>query len=125
MEEALKKAFPEHTWDMSLFEQRLQEPDSIEEHRMCFDFLGKQLDFRTLEQWYSVEKHQFRRSQAPPWARMIIDHYGSLAETLIALYPNHQWHVWRFGITPPVRPSIRVPLSAAFHIFLFFTGILE
>jgi hypothetical protein len=59
-----------------------------------FDRLAKELNIQKLEDWYNVKQTTIFNKGG----RGLLYHFGnSLCDALMASYPNHVWHAWKFG----------------------------
>jgi hypothetical protein len=66
----------------------------IQHQRGFFDWLGQQLRFSSLNDWYNVNVE----SLVEYGGSGIVSCYygGSLANTLSSIYPQHSWYPWKF-----------------------------
>lgn len=62
------------------------------------DEIGQQLGVTKLEDWYRIKPSDAIKQPRGPIIR--INYNWSLAEALTKLYPEHEWHEWRFNKTP-------------------------
>jgi hypothetical protein len=71
---------------------------SIAEQRACFEALKPILGINRHEGWYNIAKN----TAVQAGGKAIIDNiYGkSLAKALAAIYPEHEWHEWKFRHAP-------------------------
>mmetsp|Transcript_9533 Transcript_9533/g.13130 ORF Transcript_9533/g.13130 Transcript_9533/m.13130 type:complete len:363 (+) Transcript_9533:2-1090(+) len=92
--EALKAAYPEHTWIPWKFENAPQNFwKSKDNQRQFFDWLGKQLGVKDLEDWYSLLTVD---SVMLNGGTGFVNQYSSVAEALMSCYPERQWDIWKF-----------------------------
>lgn len=95
----LKAAFPEHQWREWEFD-RLPPTwwDDLDHQRAYFDALASDLfgtSARNLSQWYAVARKDLSAKRFPI---LLSNRYqGSLFAVLKNLYPNHEWHEWKFS----------------------------
>ena len=91
--------FPEHEWCEWKF---VHVPrgfwDSQKNRRRYLKWLGRELGYRTLDDWYSVTYKDFRRNHG----NRVVRRYGSsVSATVTACIPRREWHEWLFHRTPP------------------------
>jgi hypothetical protein len=96
---ALENAYPGHKWLPWLFQPQNQNIwNDLAVQRAYFDWLAPLIGVRTMGDWYSaitadvLQKHR---------AATLMAKY-SLSPTLplMAAYPEHEWHEWRFRAVP-------------------------
>jgi hypothetical protein len=68
---------------------------SVAHHRLQLDQLSKDLDFKSMDDWYSFGALQSRRLALP-----LEEFDGSIVYALKACYPDHNWKVWKFAKVP-------------------------
>lgn len=72
--------------------------DNPTNRRKYLRWLGKQLGFAHVDDWYSVRKQDFHAYRG---GGLLANYYrDSPIEALTELYPRRKWHVWRFNSTP-------------------------
>lgn len=98
----LKKAFPEEQvpiWRYQRVSLEYWKGNPVARLQF-FDFAAQELGLTNLDGWYSVSAQQFESlSKAFPLERL---YKGSLPHALQAVYPGHEWKLWRF---PRVKQS--------------------
>lgn len=62
------------------------------------DEIGKALGVVHMEDWYKVRPED--AMEQPHGAVIRVDYHWSLPEALVKIYPEHEWHEWRFYKTP-------------------------
>lgn len=94
--EALKAVFPQHNWMMWKFGQT---PKGFWENsanqRDFFDWLGKQLGYKELDDRYNVTAEDIYKH-----GKWIVEKCHSPATTLERVYPKHNWMPWKFSWKP-------------------------
>jgi len=68
-----------------------------ETEKSFFDWLGKQLKFNSLDEWYKITAGvigKFGGSGA------LGNHNNSPLQALQAIYPEHNWIPWKFNTVP-------------------------
>lgn len=95
---ALQCVFPDHRWLPWRFKKVPNGFWQDATNRKDFvEWLGKELKFERMEDWYSVTLEQIRRFGG----RSLSERYGnSPAEILGAVFPDHRWQPWRFSCAP-------------------------
>lgn len=92
----LTNIYPEHNWDPLRFTKVPQNYWASKANQRAFlDALARKLDFKEGEfgGWYNVS-HRILRDNG---GRGLLEHYnGSIAELITSIYPEHDWHIWRF-----------------------------
>src|SRR4051812_34619273 len=64
-----------------------------ENHRLFFDWLGKQRGFQSPSDYYQLTAEDVERSGG---SGLLIYHNQCIAKALETVFPEHQWHPWRF-----------------------------
>src|SRR4051794_14645227 len=66
--------------------------------RQLFEWLASELSLESQEQWYSISIHDL----LPYGAGGLIQwrYQNSLTRALEAVYPEYEWHPWRFQHAP-------------------------
>lgn len=91
--EALQRIYPEHSWNCANFSHASQgQWNTIQNQRLKFDQIGRELGIQQLDDWYSVSQSQVR-SKIP----FIGTQYNSLFEALKTVYPSHPWSALHFN----------------------------
>src|SRR4051794_17195201 len=63
-------------------------------HRQFFDWLGTQLEYKDVDHWYNVTQDDIYQHGKG----ILFQHYdNSISQALQAVYPEHDWMMWRFG----------------------------
>jgi hypothetical protein len=95
MIQALMEVYPEFTWYPWKFAYTPKRFfDDPLEKRKLWDWLGEELDVKTLDDWYNVSSNDV---QALANCTMT---QGFLYETLKEVYPEHNWQAWKFQRVP-------------------------
>src|SRR5688500_6705904 len=69
-----------------------------ENRKVFFDWLGFQLGYRSVDDWYNVTVEDFQDNKG---GRLLQDHYSnSPSRALQVIYPEHDWMLWRFVKSP-------------------------
>jgi hypothetical protein len=97
---ALTQIYPDHRWklwkfkDTALPHQLVSEMEDFRTLRYFFDTMGEELGVKELPtDWYKVKKSQVLNRKG----RKILDKFnGSVIKTLLHVYPEYNWEVWRF-----------------------------
>ena len=63
-----------------------------------FDWLGKQLEYKHMEDWYKVSKEDFAQHGGKQLLHVF--YHDSPSKALQSVYPEHNWLMWRFHTTP-------------------------
>ena len=94
----LRSIYDEHVWNLQAFETIPHGYWNIKEnHRDCMDWIGKQLGFQKMDDWYNVTLKDLQQNGG---ARLL-SHYGdSPSKALLSVYPEHSWMSWRFHRVP-------------------------
>jgi hypothetical protein len=96
--EALKHLFPEHDWKEWLFDKAPQKFwQSAQNQKRFLEWLGEDLGISSFEEWYNVGLNAVKKKGA---ARLLSTTEKSLPELLMALYPEHNWKIWKFKQVP-------------------------
>src|SRR5689334_11764989 len=67
-------------------------------HRAFFNWLGKQLGYKELDDWYNVTTEIILKHGG---LSLLREYYNnSLSQALQTLYPEHNWLPWRFWQAP-------------------------
>jgi len=95
---ALLAVYPEYPWMLWRFEQS---PRTLwkdrESHRLFFSWLGNQLGYKTMDDWYNITWKDISRFGG---SRMLSYYDHSPLKALQEVYPNHHWIPWKFGKMP-------------------------
>lgn len=83
-----------HRWETWRFERLEGRWDQLEAHREYMAWLGRELRFQTLEDWYNLKwadlrKHGNAADLAPLYA-------SSIRKLVATVFPDHAWQPWRF-----------------------------
>jgi hypothetical protein len=96
--EIFQYAYPDHEWIPWLFpkvpKQFWQDPAN---QFKCMEWLFKELNFKSMEDWYKITLQDFKRNGA---AFLVNVHQGSFINLLQSVYPKHDWKPWKFDIVP-------------------------
>lgn len=70
----------------------------LQNQRNFFDWFANELSFESMDKWYDVEKDAVKK---PGGTTVIETHYqDSLINALTTIYPEYEWHLWRFKTVP-------------------------
>jgi hypothetical protein len=70
----------------------------IETHREWLTQVGEKLGVKQLQDWYRVKPNDVIEDDLGALIRA--EYHWSLSEALVKIYPEHEWHEWRFNKTP-------------------------
>jgi len=91
----LSSLFPEHDWKPWLFGRTPKGFwDQPENRRRYMLWLGEQLGFRKIEDWYRVTSRDFQRHRGSTPLRS--RHLGSIPAVLADAFPEYPWDLRRF-----------------------------
>lgn len=95
---ALQLAYPDHNWLPWKFRKT---PKRFwakrENHLSFFCWLGKELGYQSMDDWYNVTHDDIHRHGG----FHLLQHYDDcLLTALQSVYPEHKWIPWKFGQTP-------------------------
>ena len=88
--------YPEHVWHPWRFDQKLPDGywDRIENQRSFMDWLGKELAFKEVEDWYKLTSKNIEDNGG---CTLLTEKYNdSTFQLLQAVYPEHKWNSNRF-----------------------------
>lgn len=72
--------------------------DRVKNRRAYMKWLGKQLGYRTTEDWYNISKQDFHRNFG---GGLLANYYrDSPQEAVLDYMPDHPWKCWLFRSTP-------------------------
>ncbi len=95
---AVKECFPEYDWQEWLF---IQVPagfyDDLQNNRRYMAWLGTQLGFRKIDDWYRVTTADFQKHRG---GACLMDHRSSASQFVAACYPEYDWKPWLFERAP-------------------------
>lgn len=126
--QALQAVYPEHNWILAKFihspaelwkknhEQRREFFDAFglklenkysqtpkgfwekpENKKQFFNWLGNQLGYKSMDDWYNVTNEDIQKRGG----KGVLGHYNdSPSRALQAVYPEHNWMLWRFLSVP-------------------------
>jgi hypothetical protein len=69
--------------------------DSIENQRMALEAAATQLGVTSKDQWYQVKNSA--AIKAGIGGMLKLKYGSSLRRALVSIYPEHEWHEWRFN----------------------------
>jgi hypothetical protein len=95
---ALQAAYPEHDfyeWCFGMVPRNFWKKN--ENYRRFFDWLGKKLNVKKLEDWYNVSGREIRENGG---MNALASTRDSPLNALARAYPEHQWHGWMFKKAP-------------------------
>jgi hypothetical protein len=98
MSKALMTLYPEHNWVIWRF-SKVPEGfwDQPENRKAFFEWLAKELKVKDMDGWYRVTRTSVARFGG---SALMAQNDDSLPKTLMAVFPEHEWNIWRFQQTP-------------------------
>ena len=66
-----------------------------ENHKPFFDYSFKQLECKSMDDWYKVTKLDFERNGG--MALLNVYYEGSILRAVQSIYPEHNWTPWKFA----------------------------
>lgn len=95
---AVKACFPAYEWQEWLF-AKVPEAfwQSADNRRRYMTWLGKQLGFRHLDDWYRVTTKDFQRHHG---GAFLLEHRSSVSQLVAACFPQRDWKPWLFARSP-------------------------
>lgn len=96
---ALQGVYPEHNWVPWKFGYSPQGFWEKQENRkQFFDWLGIQLGYKDMNDWYNVTVDHFRKNGG---GGLLTSYYStSPSNALQVIYPSHNWMPWKFAQAP-------------------------
>lgn len=95
---ALQTVYPEHDWLMWKFNSVPNRYWKEMENQVRFmDWLGVQLGFKTMDDWYTVTQDDFQQNGGSGLSSF---YDFSPSKILENVYPQHKWLSWRFHSVP-------------------------
>ncbi|MHB1033206.1 MAG: hypothetical protein ACYC35_21330 [Pirellulales bacterium] len=70
---------------------------SLKNRRRYLAWLGKELGFRRWEDWYGVTTLDFQKRRG---GALLLRYRSSVAATVMACFPEHDWKEWKFRKIP-------------------------
>src|SRR5689334_15714476 len=67
-------------------------------HKQFFDWLGTQLGYKEMEDWYKLTVGDVDSFGGTPLLSYY--YYNSPSKALQTVYPQHAWMIWRFEVVP-------------------------
>lgn len=96
---ALKSVYRDHDWVQWKFKWKQKGFwESSVTKREFFDWLGLQLGYRHMEDWYNVTGDEIQKNGGNSLLSTYYD--GSPSRALQDVYPEHNWIIWRFNTVP-------------------------
>lgn len=96
---ALLGAYPEHNWIPWKFSATQQGFWKKEEnHKKFFDWLGNQLEHKNMDDWYNITLEDIYKHGG--YGLLSAYYNNSPSKALLAVYPEHNWMLWRFSSVP-------------------------
>jgi len=95
----LQNAYPEHSWNAWQFlgKTMWEYWDNKENEKDYVEWLGKQLNFRDMKDWYRITRKDIMDKGGDS---LLLKYDSSPPKLLITIYPNHEWKMWKFGMVP-------------------------
>lgn len=90
----LKKVYPDYNWCEWKFKTSTRGFwENKDNHRRYMDWLFNELGYSDIEDWYKIKAKDFNDN----FGRSVLKYYGcSIIKTVISVYPNYNWQLWRF-----------------------------
>jgi hypothetical protein len=96
---AVTANFPDHDWKEWLFPVTPSGFWNEKRNRIRYlRWLEKQLGLKKPEDWYTVEQKEFQKHNG--WSLIFGFYKRSMIAAVRELYPEREWHEWRFPIGP-------------------------
>lgn len=93
---ALRTVYPDHNWTLWKFHfVPLRYWEDISNLRSFFDWVGTQLEYKQMEDWYSISLSQIQKLGGK--GVMLTHFHDSPTKALHTVYPEHKWLPWRFN----------------------------
>jgi hypothetical protein len=87
--------YPQHQWILSKFDTVPRGYWSDKENQKNFmDWLGKELGFEDMDDWYNISLKDLEESGA----RRLLDKYNSLFNLVSSIYPERRWNKQGFAL---------------------------
>lgn len=64
-------------------------------YRNFFDSISKELNFSSLDDWYSVTKKTFESKKIKGLSTVLATYKYNFPKALHSIYPEHKWQLWR------------------------------
>lgn len=94
----LTSIYKEVPWEISKFDNTAKNFwTNISNQRSFLDSIGKQLGVQQMEDWYHIHASQVAEKGG---FGLLNHHNSSLIHALQAIYPEYDWKVWLFSVTP-------------------------
>jgi len=95
----LKSVFPEYEWLEWKFTQTSQHFwKDIENHKIYANWLGKELEYKEIEDWYKITSDTIDNNFG---GGLIRNYYkGSPCLFLKSVFPEYEWLEWKFSVSP-------------------------
>jgi len=93
----LADVFPDHDWVPWKFSKAPQNYwESLDNQKKFLDDVAKKIGASSsnMEPWYQMTKEAFRKFGG---GSLLTRYNNSVSKMLIAIYPHHNWKVWKFG----------------------------
>jgi hypothetical protein len=93
---ALETVYSNHSWLPWRFAQNVAPGywENDETHRKFLEWLGIQIGFKSMDDWYNVTQKHIRANGG---SGLLSSKYGNSPYKLVmSVYKNHQWHLQRF-----------------------------
>lgn len=95
---AVMECFPDYEWQEWFF---TQVPATFWRHRKnrlrYLAWLGEQLGFRQMEDWYRASTRDFSRHRG---GSLLLEFRSSVSDTVMACFPKYPWKEWLFARMP-------------------------
>jgi hypothetical protein len=95
----LHSVYPDHKWFPWVFRERapLRFWDDMGNQKAFMNWLGEELDFHTLDNWYNIKQETIITKGG---VTLLNKYLGSPIKLLQSIYPEHYWMIWKFSIVP-------------------------
>lgn len=116
----LQNVYPHHTFLFWKFENVPRVWHKMPNQILYFDWLGKQLGYKTLDDWYKVTVEDFRSNGG---GSMLTSYYASSpSKALQTVYNGHNWDLEKFDNKPHV---LKTHHTANRQLFIVSQGSTE
>lgn len=95
---AVMECFPNYDWQEWFF---IQVPRAFWQNqsnrRRYLRWLGKQIGIRHWQDWYRATTQDFQDHRG---GSLLLEYHSSVSATVMACYPERDWHAWEFARMP-------------------------
>ena len=83
---------------ISLLMMRTKYWDLVENQRNYLDRLGRELNFKSKEDWYGIRREVVAQFGGE---KILARFHGSPLKMVLSIYPEHSWTIWKFKAIDP------------------------